>query len=239
VTVLAGVALVALGMRDPFAVATASASVAVGFVTAREYVIGARGARAARGGGGLTSWPGAFLGLFERDHRRYGGYLVHAGVAVIAVAAMASNVYQQQTRVTVAPGESFEFAGTTFTNEGMFQRQGIANGIDSEAIVPLSMSRDGRVVGRIEPGRRFFANFSGQPMTIVGLRSTLKRDVYAFVEGWDDQGVAQVQVFVNPLMAWLWIGGALYIVGGLLAFAPVRAASTVRHEAAAPAASRA
>jgi len=52
-------------------------------------------------------------------------------------------------------------------------------------------------------------------------------------------GVAQVQVFVNPLLAWLWIGGAIYIVGGLIAFAPARAASTVRDEAAAPAAARA
>ncbi|MEZ4501406.1 MAG: cytochrome c-type biogenesis CcmF C-terminal domain-containing protein [Dehalococcoidia bacterium] len=238
VTVLAGVVLAVLGMHDPFALATTCAAVAVVTVTVREYAIGARGVRASRGGG-VASWPGAFFGLFERDQRRYGGYLVHIGVAIIAIGAMASTVYQQQTRASVGTGESFEFAGMTFTNEGIFQRAGVANGIDSEVIVPLSVSRDGEVIDHLEPGSRLFVNFSGQPMTIVGLHSTLTHDLYAFVEGWDENGVAQVQVFVNPLLAWLWIGGAIYIVGGLIAFAPSRAPSTVRDEATAPAAARA
>ena len=227
--------LAPLGMRDSFALATIAAAIALAYVTLREYALGARGAHRGRGG----SWPGAVLGLFERDRQRYGGYAVHFGLAVVAIAVVASTVYQEQTRVSVAPGESFEFAGYTFAYEGLVSRPGIANGIDSEVIVPLTLSRGDEVVGRVEPGRRFFANFSGQPMTIVGLRSTLVEDVYTFVEGWDEQGVAQVQVFVNPLLAWLWIGAAIYTVGGLIAFTPQRAPQPVRAPSSVPGASRA
>ena len=57
-----------------------------------------------------------------------------------------------------------------------------------------------------------------------------REDVYVFVQGWDENGVAEFQAFINPLMLWLWLGAAVYTVGGLIAFAPVGAAVAVRRE---------
>jgi cytochrome c biogenesis factor len=141
-------------------------------------------------------------------------------------------------RVTVAPGESFEFAGYTFAYDGLRERRGSANGIETELFAPLEVTRGGRegeVVAYLEPGRRIFRNFPEQPSAIVGLHSSLRRDLYTFVEGWDDQQRARVQVIVNPLVAWLWIGAALYTTGGLITFAPARVVAPVPREVAAPA----
>ena len=56
----------------------------------------------------------------------------------------------------------------------------------------------------------------------MALHSSLREDLYVFVQGWDDRGVAEFHVFVNPLIAWLWIGAAIYIAGGVLAWGPLQ-----------------
>ena len=104
------------------------------------------------------------------------------------------------------------------------------------------MSRDGESVGRLTPGRRQFANFPQQPTAIVDLNSSWRDDLYVFVQGWDDEGVAEFHVFVNPLIVWLWIGAAVYVAGGVLAWAPLAAPATqdvrVREHAPVPSVSR-
>ena len=204
------------GMRDVSALLATTSAIALVIATAREFVLGARGLRAATG----RSWVGAMLSLFERDQRRYGGYLVHLGVAVMAVAVVGSTIYQQQLRPTLRPGESFEVAGRTVTYNGLLQRKGVANGIDSEIFAELVVAQGGTQVALLEPARRLFTNFPGQPTTVVGLQTTLRDDLYVFLQGWDDHEVVELHVFVNPLVSWLWIGGAIYILGGVLAWAP-------------------
>jgi cytochrome c-type biogenesis protein CcmF len=218
--------LTVLGMHDPFALAGVASAVVLLYVTLREYVLGTRGARAATG----SNWFAAFFSLFDRDRRRYGGYLVHIGFAVVAIAVVGSNIYQQQVRTTVAPGASFEAGGRTLTYEGLKERPGTANGVETEIIAPITVSKDGKQIAYLEPGRRLFTNFPQQPTGIVAVDSTLRDDLYVFVQGWDDNGVAEFNVFVNPLIQWLWIGGAIYVVGGLIAFAPVRAPAPQRRE---------
>ena len=230
--VLAGSAavLAALGMHDRFALAAVSVSTALGYVTLREFAIGARGRRAAGG----QSWPAALLALFERDRRRYGGYLVHLGVAVMAVAAVSATVYQAQARGIVAPGESFEVGGYTVEFEGLRERAGTANGIETEVLASLTVSRDGEIVSTLAPGRRFFRNFPEQPMAMVDVDTRWSEDIYVFLQGWDDEGVAEINAFVNPLMAWLWIGAGVYVLGGIVVFAPQPAREQVRVPAVPP-----
>ncbi len=225
-------ALFALGMRDPFALAGIASAALVLLVTAREFFLGARAAQ--RGGAPVAT---AVLGLFDRDPRRYGGYMVHIAFAVMAIAVVSSHVYQQRVRVSVAPGDVFEVGAYTVTYGGLLERRGLANGIESEVVAALRVFRDGREVATIEPGRRFFSRYPGQPSAVVGLHTSLREDVYAFVEGWDDTQRAQLQVMVNPLVAWLWIGAAFYAAGGVIAFLPTRATSPRTREAVAAAVS--
>ena len=231
VLVTSAIALGTLGMREPVALGATSAALVGGYVTLREFLVGARGLRAARS----ISWPVAVVGLPGRDPRRYGGYLVHLGVAIIAIAVVGSMVYQEQTRAAIAPGESFEASGYTFRYEDLVARQPGVNGIEVEGLVVLHVERDGRPVATLRPGRRFFSNFPEQPVAIVAVHSNLQRDLYVFVQGWNAERRAEIQVFVNPLVMWLWIGGGVYALGGLLAFGVAGRREPARVEAPAPA----
>lgn len=215
-TGVAAAALFALGMRHVEALAATSAAIAIGLVTLREYVAGARAVGRARGVSALQAAPS----LFARDPRRYGGYLVHLGVAVMAVAVVGSTIYRAQERAVLAPGESFEARGYTFTYEGLSSRSPGVNGIELEAYADVRVTKGGREVALLHPGRRFFSNFPEQPTGIVALDESLTRDLYLFVQGWNADGVAEIHAFVNPLIMWLWIGGGIYVAGGLLAYGP-------------------
>ena len=218
--------LVTLGVRDRYALAGLIAATVLLYVTLREFALGARALRAASG----RHWPAAVLALFERDRRRYGGYLVHLGLAVMAIAAVSSSVYQEQTRALVAPGESFEVGRYSVEYIGLRERTDMANGIESEVVSVLRVQDGGDFVAVLEPGRRFFPNFPGLPLTKVDIETGLREDLYVFLQGWDSEGVAEISAFVNPLMIWLWIGAGVYIAGGLVVFAPVNAPATQRRE---------
>ena len=218
--------LVTLGVRDRYALAGLIAAAVLLYVTLREFALGARALRAASG----RHWPAAVLALFERDRRRYGGYLVHLGLAVMAIAAVSSSVYQQQTRALVAPGESFEIGRYTVEYIGLRERTDLANGIESEVVSVLRVQDGDEFVAVLDPGRRFFPNFPGLPLTKVDIETGLREDLYVFLQGWDSEGVAEISAFVNPLMIWLWIGAGVYIAGGLVVFAPVHAPATQRRE---------
>ena len=215
--------LVGFGMRNAFATATIALAVVVIYVTAREYYVGAR-ARRATG----RDWLSATTSLFERDRRRYGGYMVHTGVAVIAIAVIGSTVFQTQVRATVSPGESFEVGDYRLSYGGLRVREPGVNGIDQEVLAVIGVEKDGELIASLRPGQRFFSNFSTQPVAIVAIDGNLQRDLYVFMQGFDENHRAEIQAFINPLTQWLWIGGAIYTLGGLLAFAPARRTVTVR-----------
>ncbi|MGE3960797.1 MAG: heme lyase CcmF/NrfE family subunit [Dehalococcoidia bacterium] len=222
-TLLATVAMFALGIRDPFALAGLAAAVLVIVASVREYALGTKALRSARG----SAWPAAFGGIFNRDPRRYGGYLVHIGVAVMAISVIATHVYQEQTRVVISPGETFEAAGYTMRFEDLLVRRPGVDGIDTDIVAQVTLLDGDRVVGVMEPGRRFFTNFPDQPTAIVEVNGSLRRDIYMFVQGWDEERLTEIQVFENPLQAWLWIGSGIFAAGGLLAFGPFRSTRRV------------
>lgn len=218
------VGLVGFGMRDLYAIATIAAAGLIIYVTGREYFIGARGARRATG----RNWASAATSLFERDRRRYGGYLVHLGVAVIAIAVVGSTVFQTQVRAVVTPGDTFEVGDYRLSYGGLRIREPGVNGIEQEIIALVGVERDGDLIASLEPGQRFFTNFGNQPVAMVAIDGNLLRDVYVFMQGFEGDQTAEIQAFINPLTQWLWIGGAIYTLGGVLAFAPARRTVPVR-----------
>ncbi len=85
------------------------------------------------------------------------------------------------------------------------------------------------------PEKRFY-HASQTSSTMVALHSTLLRDLYVIFEGRNpDTNKPIIKVFLNPLIAWIWIGVLIVIAGTLFALAPSDRAAR-RREAAAPAA---
>ena len=59
-------------------------------------------------------------------------------------------------------------------------------------------------------------------MTEVAIHTTALEDLYIILAGWQDDGTAAFTVLVNPLVIWLWVGGGIFLLGGIFAFWPER-----------------
>src|SRR5207237_4921663 len=107
--------LVAFGIRDPFAVLGFGLCLFVLGTILQEFVRGTLARRHATG----ENYLAAFSSLIRRNKRRYGGYVVHLAILLIGAGAVGSQVYQQETQATLAPGQSVRLAGYTITANGI------------------------------------------------------------------------------------------------------------------------
>jgi cytochrome c-type biogenesis protein CcmF len=147
-------------------------------------------------------------GLLVRKRRRYGAYMAHLGLAVLVTGIAASHFWQQEKDVTLAPGEQVTVAGYTLTYVGSEQRQ-LA---DHTELVGSMRFGD----ATLEPARATYAGLGGQALTRVAISTTPVADVYVVLAGAGDGASASFRVFVNPLVSWIWAGGAIIILGVLL-----------------------
>jgi len=140
--------------------------------------------------------------------RRYGAYLAHLGMLVVAVGIAASQGGQQEKDVTLAPGEQVTVAGYTLTYTGSEQRE---FGDHDELIAAMRFGDR-----TLEPSRAVYAGLGGQALTHVAITTTPFADVYVVLAAANEDGSASFRVFVNPLVTWIWAGGAVIILGVVL-----------------------
>ena len=226
-----------------------------------------RGTRARRTMTG-ESWPRALRRLTGRNRRRYGGYLVHAGIAVLFLGVAASSAFLDQRDVRISPGESFEVNGYEVTYREATAKLG---GDSSGTGAPISFGAvlDVRKDGEhfvMRPLRNYYASgdpslgtisrfFEGEATSEVDVRWGLTRDFWMAVR--PDIGSLDAQIreadekfadsagdvqalivaalaeryrgnpppaafraIASPLVVWIWIGGAIAVLGALIAAWP-------------------
>jgi cytochrome c-type biogenesis protein CcmF len=128
---------------------------------AQEFWRGAAARRSLRGG----SLPAALLAVTSRNRRRYGGYIVHAGIAVLLIGIAASSSFQTKRDVTLRPGESAAIDG----RKVVYERPTVAT--SSEALTfgaVLRVERDGELEATLRPSRRYFRPGGAEVGTIAG-----------------------------------------------------------------------
>jgi cytochrome c-type biogenesis protein CcmF len=132
------------------------------------------------------STPTALVGLVTRNRRRYGGYIVHAGIAVMLIGIAASSSFQTNRDVNLRPGESATIDGRTIT----YVKPTVA--VDSEKFTfgsRLKVEEGGEVLGYLHPSQRFFkptgqpvgmisSFFAGEATSEVGLRAGPGADLW-------------------------------------------------------------
>ena len=244
---------------------------------AREVIRGASAQR--RLGGG--SWLGALGTVVSRNRRRYGGYTVHAGVAVALIAVAASSSFQTSRALRLRPGQSAQVG-----NYGVHYVRPTSNINPVEQRLTfgavLAVTHNGSHYATLTPSRDYYASttvppgtgpvrsfLSGEATSEVGRKTEPSGDVwtamqpdlasvYPFINGADArleriaraapknnpqaqgalsylQGLAirslaarymkdtppsEFRVNVNPLVIWIWIGGAIAVAGALVAVWP-------------------
>ncbi len=211
--VMIGLILAGFGVRQlaPLLGFTAAAFVAACVVA--EFVRGVRLRGRLAGEGPL----GAAVSLFRMNRRRYGGYLVHFGVAVLTVGLIASSSYQQMRESQLQRGESLEIGRYRLAYDAVSAVDGPTH---VKVLAQFTVFQGDRVVGRMEPALRFYPT-EQSPIAEVDYWVGFREDLYLILGSFDRNGAwVTVKAQVTPVISWLWIGGVIMALGTALALIP-------------------
>jgi cytochrome c-type biogenesis protein CcmF len=204
-------------------------TLAAGVITAivEEFTRGASVVRTQTGKNLLSS---AVL-LTRRNTRRYGGYIIHFGIVVMFI-GIAGGAFNRAVEMEMSYGDTLTIGQYRLVCQSITQDS--KPEYDTDYAV-LNVYRGGKYVTQLAPEKRTY--FAGsdheQASTIVALHSTAQSDLYTVFEGRNpDSGRPIIKVFLNPLIAWIWIGVAIVVVGTFIALVPnlVRTPARVRQE---------
>jgi cytochrome c-type biogenesis protein CcmF len=189
------------------------------FVLATIVMEFARGTRA-RKALGATSWPGAFTSLVSRNRRRYGGYVVHAAIVLLAIGVAGSSAFDSVADAKLARGESMHIGDYTLVYRSLAEHSG-ANATEIRAT--LGVSRGGHDLGTIRAGKNAYT-IEQQVSNEVGIRSDrlTGEDLYVIAEQIDPNGTIYFRVFVKPLVNLIWLAGLVFLLGSLITLWPDR-----------------
>jgi cytochrome c-type biogenesis protein CcmF len=231
-----GQALAAVGGVLPFVtVALVSFNVAVVIQEFARGVAARRTAAAARKGE-RENVVAAVFNLVARSRRRYGGYVVHVGIALMFL-GFAGRAWGVDKEVSLSPGQKVTIEEYELTYLGPRME------VDPEkrmVFADISVTRHGEEAGAIAPAKYIYKSSPGAPSTEVAKHVTLRNDLYVIVGMVSPQTkIAAFEIHVNPLVSFIWIGVAILIMGAMVSLWPdvateeVTAFSYVRAAAAA------
>ena len=189
-------------------------------VTLYEYVRAVKARMRHRG----ESLPAALAHLIARNRRRYGGYIVHLGIVLMALGVIGMEMFQTETQGTIPVGGTLSLGPYTMKYESLAEFPAPDGRWVARATVKVF--KNGHFVAELHPRRDFYVD-AQQPMTIPGVRSTWEDDFYVILVDWmpvSTQG-ATFKVYHNPLVSWLWTGALVFILGTLLAAWPENTAA--------------
>jgi cytochrome c-type biogenesis protein CcmF len=161
--------------------------------------------------------PGrALVRLVGKNKRRYGGYIVHFSIVLMFV-GFAGAAFNQESSGEMGEGDSLSIGRYTLLCEAI-EEEDTPNYFFLEAA--LTVSKAGQPVGTLYPEKRVY-RASEQSTSEVAMRSTLREDLYAVFAGISqDTGKAVIQVYLNPLVSWIWLGGLLMGLGTIVCVLP-------------------
>ena len=215
------------GVKNPWALLGSGLCAFVMAVIVYEFWRGIRARQNIKG----ESFFRALWQLTTRNRRRYGGYIIHLGVVLMALGIIGIEMFQSETQGTIAQGEQLNLSGYTLRYDGLSIFDTTDGRNISRAVV--SVYKDGRFLQELYPRRDYYFE-TQQQVTVPGVRSTWEDDLYVILIDWEPVSAegATFKIFHNPLINWLWVGSIVFILGALIAAWPEREQSTVRNRVA-------
>jgi cytochrome c-type biogenesis protein CcmF len=165
------------------------------------------------------AYPMALFMLVNRYRQRYGGYIVHLGLVLLAVGVIGSNFFQSQKDAVLKAGQSVSVSGYQLIYFGNVDEK--YPGVET-ITAQLQVWSGGQLQQYIYPARQFYPNFDNQPASQISITTYNLTDLYVFLANWDGPSQATIRVFVNPLVTLVWLGGVLMLFGGILCWWPER-----------------
>jgi cytochrome c-type biogenesis protein CcmF len=213
--IVVGVVLLALGAGSslPGLVAYTFSAFVLGAIVL-EFVRGTRARKAL----GTESWLGAFSALVGRNRRRYGGYVVHAAVVLLAIGVAGSSSYGATKVAHLKPGQEMHIRGYKLQYLGAVIRRGPN---DEELRARFAVWRGGESRGTHAAGKnRYFAE--QQTSNEVSIQTDWLRaeDLFVIGDQFNRDGSVYLKVIVNPLVDLVWLAGFVFLFGSLITLWP-------------------
>jgi cytochrome c-type biogenesis protein CcmF len=163
----------------------------------------------------------AFWRLTGRNRRRYGGYIIHLSMMLMAIGILGIELFQVETQGTLEINQKTSVAGYDVVYQDIARFSGPDGREVTRAVV--GVYKNGEYLGELHPRIDYYYD-AQQTMTIPGQRSTLKDDLYVLLVNWEPASAtgATFKIYVNPLVNWLWLGSLLFLVGIIIAAWPER-----------------
>ena len=165
-----------------------------------------------------TRATGSFTQLVGRNRRRYGGYIVHAAIVLLALGVAGSGAYGSSTERKLSPGQSLHVGGYTLTYRGLSQQR-FANHVAVRAAVDVY--RGGNLVSRVEPGKnRYFAEQQNSNEMAIHTDWLRAEDVDVIADQITPSGAIYFKALVKPLVNLIWLAGFVFLAGALVTLWP-------------------
>ena len=201
-----------LGVRSLWTLVTFGvAAFAVGGIV-RQFALGFRAQRAAG-----AAWWQTPVRTVRGGPRLYGGLIVHLGIVCIAVALAASSAFTTKHEVRLNKGESVTVSGYTFTFVG---RDVVSTPQKRTVKAQIRIEQGGRDLGTYAPAVSMFPGATSAIGT-PSVKTGPLRDVYlTLVSAPTNRNRVTIGIAINPMVVWIWIGGALLAFGTVVALLP-------------------
>ncbi len=174
---------------------------------AQEFARGMMVRRRQTGSGPVTS----VIGLLVSKQRKYGGYIIHAAIAVMFFGFAGKSCEAMQDFSVSTKGETFSIRGYEFAYEDL---QIVDSDWAKRAIARVTLKRDGKVIDNLVPERRQYKKQPDEPTTEVSMHNEMREDVYLILTGYEsERQVVNFRVYINPLINWVWLGFFILALG--------------------------
>jgi cytochrome c-type biogenesis protein CcmF len=179
-----------------------------------EFVRGTRARRALTG----KPWVASFAELVGRNRRRYGGYIVHAAIVLLAIGIVGSSAYDTTRERTLAPGQTMAISHYTVKYDRLVKRNG-PNANEFRAI--LDVKKNGSSLGTLASGKNVY-RAEQQTSNEVGIRSDplTGEDLYVITDQINPNGTIAFKILVKPLVNLIWFAGVIFLIGSIVVLWP-------------------
>ena len=212
VTLLIVVIVIIIGGGKWYAISAAVCSFPF-LVVLLEWFRGAKARQRSR----KENYLGAALALLNSNRPRYGGFLVHIGIILIALGIVVSSFYSTENTASLEVGQSMEVGGYDFTYDELIFKQDNAK---VSAIATLTLGRQGDLIGQLYPENNYWFNYM-DTFAEAAVRTTPAEDIFVSLvwTSFDQQDKSvTIRAMVNPLVVWIWVGGGFLVLGGIITF---------------------
>ena len=212
----AAVLAVMVGVGGAFPVLTYALAAFVAATVAQEFARGIRARRVLHG----EAPADAFVSQIRRSGRRYGGYVVHLGIVVIAVAVATSQAGKIEVERTLRQGDVMRVGEYDIHFTGL---RSVSEPQADKVLALLAASAPGATTDlrTVTASLVFYPN-STQAVGSPGVAPGPRDDIYTILAAYDAESFswATIRVLVIPLVSWIWLGGAIVGIGAVIAALP-------------------